>query len=102
MTTTKQLAQTIKEAADRLVAQEQALNSHTKAGSVAAIVKTMAEKGYISEDLIEEKKAELMNEPDLDVYSRALSAIGGKPVEIASPEKKAGAGDPLDNWLFGN
>lgn len=101
MTTTKQLAQTIKEAADRLVEQEQTINAHTKESSVDEIVKVMTEKGYISEGLAAEKKAELMNEPDLDTYSKVLSTIGGNPVDIASPEKKAGAGDPLDTWMFG-
>ena len=99
--TTKQLVRTIKKAADLLVEQDKTINTHTKASSVDEIVRSMADKGYIAEGSIEAKKAELMDESNLEVYRKVLSQIGGNPVDIASPEKMAGVGDPVDNFVYG-
>ncbi len=108
MASNMELAQVLKEAADRIVAQdkmlsvhEDTINTHVKQGSVNEIVQDMTERGFIPESAADEKRAALMEEPDLGAYSRALSDIGGNADTLGSPEKKAGAGDAFDNWLFG-
>lgn len=103
-----EIARMLKEAADNIVArdkmiaiQEDTINTHIKKGSVNEIVQNMTDRGFISESAVDEKRAELMDEPDLDAYSRALSDISGTATDIGIPEKKAGAGDAFDAWLFG-
>ena len=60
MTTYKKLAQTIKQAADRIVELETASASREKESCVSSIITDMVEKGLLDKKATGEKKKELL------------------------------------------
>lgn len=105
MTTYKELAQTIKQAADRIVELETASAAREKESSVSGIITDMVEKGLLDKKAAVEKKKELLKSTasDMEVYKKAVEIASSRPVQIASPSTKSASASPesqLDNWVL--
>mgnify|MGYP001608112977 FL=1 len=106
MTTYKELAQTIKQAADRIVELETKSASQEKESSVNSLIAAMKDKGLIDEKAAGEKKKELLksDEAEIIVYKKAVELAGSRPLQIATPSTKSAsvnAESQLDNWVMG-
>lgn len=106
MTTYKELSQTIKQAADRLVELETRSAAQEKEGSVNRILADMKDKGLIDEKAAGEKKQELLKSDasGLEVYKKAVEIAASRPIQIASPSTKSASANPesqLDAWVMG-
>ena len=106
MTTYKELAQTIKQAADRLVELETKSAAQEKEGSVNRILADMKDKGLIDEKAAGEKKKELLKSDtsELVVYKKAIEIAAARPVQIASSSTKSAsvsAEAQFDIWVLG-
>jgi len=106
MITYKNIAQTIKQAADRLVELETKSAAQEKEGSVNRIIADMQDKGLIDEKAAGEKKKELLKSDasELDVYKKAVELAASRPMQIASPSTKSASVDAeaqFDTWVMG-
>lgn len=106
MTTYKELAQTIKQAADRLVELETKSAAQEKESSVNTLIADMKDKGLIDEKSSGEKKKELLRSTtsDMEVYKKAVEIASSRPMQIASPSTKSAsvnAESQFDNWVLG-
>ena len=106
MTTYKQLSQTIKQAADRIVELETRSAAQEKEGSVNSLIADMKDKGLLDEKAAGEKKKELLKSTasDMEVYKKAVEIAASRPMQIASLSTKAASANPesqLDAWVMG-
>lgn len=106
MTTFKEIAQTIKRAADKLVELETKSAAREKESSVNSLIADMKDKGLIDEKAAGEKKKELLksDESEIVVYKKAVELAASRPIPIASPSTKSASGNPeaqFDSWVMG-
>lgn len=106
MTTYKQLAQTIKQAADRLVELETKSAEQEKESSVDSLIADMKDKGLIDEKAAGEKKKELLKSDasEMAVFKKAVELAASRPMQIASPSTKSASVNPeaqFDAWVVG-
>lgn len=106
MTTYKELAQTIKQAADKLVELETKSAAQEKESSVNSLIADMKDKGLIDEKAAYEKKKELLKSDasEMSVYKKAVEIAASRPIPIASPSTKSASGNPeaqFDSWVMG-
>lgn len=106
MTTFNQLAQTIKQAADKLVELENKSAAQEKESRINSLIADMKDKGLIDEKTAGEKKKELLksDESEIVVYKKAVELASSRPIPIASPSTKSASGNPeaqFDTWVLG-
>jgi len=106
MITYKELSQTIKRAADRLVELETRAAEQEKEGSVNSLIADMMDKGLLDEKAAGERRKEFLKSDasELSVYKKAVEIAAGRPMQIASLSMKsslANADAQFDAWVMG-
>ena len=106
MITYKELSQTIKQAADRLVELETRAAEREKEGSVNSLIADMMDKGLLDEKAAGERRKEFLKSDasELGVYKKAVEIAASRPMQIASLSTKsatANAEAQFDTWVMG-
>lgn len=106
MTTYKEIAQVIKQAADKIVELQSYVSGIEKESKVNEILSNMKEKGLIDDKAAGEKKKELLksDESEIAIHKKAVELFNGRPESIAVPSTKsasASAEAQFDSWVMG-